>query len=115
MNKDISNIELVAIERKPNVHIPHYVDNHTLSHLMYVNRDKTYLLFDDDVIGLLAALEPQQIKRIIQTIANNFLFHFDDEYKEKLDPVCTKILEMIIRRRQEGRYIDDRLETEINF
>lgn len=115
MNKDISNIELVAIERKPNVHIPHYVDNHTLSHLMYVNRDKTYLLFDNDIIGLLAALEPIQIKRIIQVIDNNLCFHFNDEYEEKLDSISTKILDMIIQRRQEGRFIDDRVDGEINF
>lgn len=110
-----TKIEVAVIERKPNDDLPRYIDNDECSHLVRVNPNKSYLLFDDDVIGLLAALEPQQIKRIIQTIDNNFLFHFADDYKEKLDPICTKILEMIIRRRQEGRYIDDRVETEFNF
>ena len=110
-----TKIEVAVIERKPNDNLPRYIDNDEYSHFVRVNPNKSYLLFDDDVIGLLAALEPQQIKRIIQTIDNNFLFHFDDDYKEKLDPICTKILEMIIRRRQEGRYIDDRVETEFNF
>lgn len=110
-----TKIEVAIIEHKPNARLPRYIGNDEYSHLMRVNPTKSYLLFDDDVIGLLAALEPQQIKRIIQTIDNNFLFHFDDDYKEKLDPICTKILGMIIRRRQEGRYIDDRVETEFNF
>lgn len=110
-----TKIEVAVIEHKPNADLPRYIGNDEYSHLMRVNPNKSYLLFDDDIIGLLAALEPQQIKRIIQTIDNNFLFHYDDDYKEKLDPICTKILEMIIRRRQEGRYIDDRVETEFNF
>lgn len=110
-----TKIDVAIIEHKPNADLPRYIGNDEYSHLMRVNPNKSYLLFDDDVIGLLAALEPQQIKRIIQTIDNNLLFHYDDDYKEKLDPICTKILEMIIRRRQEGRYIDDRVETEFNF
>ena len=110
-----TKIDVAIIEHKPNADLPRYIGNDEYSHLMRVYPNKSYLLFDDDVIGLLAALEPQQIKRIIQTIDNNLLFHYDDDYKEKLDPICTKILEMIIRRRQEGRYIDDRVETEFNF
>ena len=43
-----TKIEVAVIERKPNDDLPRYIDNDECSHLVRVNPNKSYLLFDDD-------------------------------------------------------------------
>lgn len=115
MNKDISNIELVAIERKTNYNMPHYIDTEEMSHLMLINPSKTYMLLDDEIVGLLASLTEKQLMQVFKVLHQTRLTDVGDFTKANVDPTSMRLLEMLDARKQFGRYEIDYVGETIEY
>lgn len=109
------NIELVAIERKPNYNMPHYIDTEEMSRLMLINPSKTYMLLDDDIVGLLASMTGKQLMQVFKVLHETNLTDDGDFMKANVDPISMRLLEMLDARKQFGRYIIDYVVNDVTF
>ena len=104
MEMSTKNIELVAIERKPNFNMPHYIDTEEMSHLMLINPSKTYMLLDSEIVGLLASLTEKQLMQVFKVLHKTDLTDIGNFMKANVDPIAMRLLEMLDARKQFGRY-----------
>lgn len=115
MEMSIKNIKLMAIERKPNYNMPHYIDTEEMSHLMLINPSKTYMLLDSEIVGLLASLTEKQLMQVFKVLHKTDLTDIEDFMKANVDPIVMRLLEMLDARKQFGRYIIDYVEDSITY
>lgn len=115
MEKSIKNIELVAIERKSNYNMPHYIDTEEMSHLMLINHSKTYMLLDDEIVGLLASLTEKQLMQVFKVLHKTHLTDVGDFDKANVEPIAMRLLEMLDARKQFGRYEIDCVGETITY
>lgn len=110
-----TKIEVAIIEHKPNGRLPRYIGNEEYSHLMRVNGDKTYVLLDSEIVGLLASLTEKQLMQVFKVLHKTHLTDVGDFMKANVDPISMRLLEMLVARKQFGRYIIDYEEDGINY
>lgn len=115
MKMSTKNIELVAIERKPNYNMPHYIDTEEMSHLMLINPSKTYMLLDDEIVGLLASLTEKQLMQVFKVLHQTRLTDVGDFDKANVEPIAMRLLEMLDARKQFGRYEIDYVGDSITY
>lgn len=115
MEMSTKNIELVAIERKPNYNMPHYIDTEEMSHLMLINPSKTYMLLDDEIVGLLASLTEKQLMQVFKVLHKTHLTDVGDFDKANVEPIAMRLLEMLDARKQFGRYVIDCVEDIVEY
>lgn len=110
-----TKIEVAIIEHKPNGRLPRYIGNEEHSHLMRVNGDKTYMLLDSEIVGLLASLTEKQLMQVFKVLHKTDLTDIGDFMKANVDPIAMRLLEMLDARKQFGRYIIDYVEDIIEY
>lgn len=110
-----TKIEVVVIERKPNDDLPRYIGNGEYSHLMQVNPNKTYMLLDSEIVGLLASLTEKQLMQVFKVLHKTDLTDIGDFMKANVDPIVMRLLEMLDARKQFGRYIIDYVKDNVTF
>lgn len=110
-----TKIEVAVIEHKPNANLPRYIGKDEYSHIMQVNPNKTYMLLDSEIVGLLASLTEKQLMQVFKVLHETYLTDFGDFSKANVDPIAMRLLEMFDARKQFGRYIIDYVEDEITY
>lgn len=108
-------IDVVIIEHKPNTNLPRYIGNGEYSHLMQVNPQKTYMLLDSEIVGLLASLTEKQLMQVFKVLHKTDLTDEGNFMKANVDPISMRLLEMLDARKQFGRYIVDYAEDSITY
>lgn len=110
-----TKIEVAIIEHKPNDNLPRYIGNGEYSHIMQVNPNKTYMLLDSEIVGLLASLTEKQLMQVFKVLHKTDLTDIGDFMKANVDPIAMRLLEMLDARKQFGRYIVDYVENDISY
>lgn len=110
-----TKIEVAIIEHKPNNRLPRYIGNDEYSHLMQVNPDKTYMLLDSEIVGLLASLTEKQLMQVFKVLHKTDLTDNGDFTKANVDPIAMRLLEILDARKQFGRYIVDYVKNDISY
>lgn len=110
-----TKIKVAIIEHKTNDRLPRYIGNVEHSHLMQVNPDKTYMLLDFEIVGLLASLTEKQLMQVFKVLHKTRLTDDGDFTKANVDPIAMRLLEMLDARKQFGRYIVDYVEDSITY
>lgn len=82
---------------------------------MQVNPDKTYMLLDFEIVGLLASLTEKQLMQVFKVLHKTRLTDDGDFTKANVDPIAMRLLEMLDARKQFGRYIVDYVEDSITY
>lgn len=100
-----TKIKIAIIEHKPNGRLPQYNENEKYSHLMRVNPNKTYMLLDSEIVGLLASLTEKQLMQVFKVLHKIHLTDDGDFMKANVDPISMCLLKMLNARKQFGRYI----------
>lgn len=110
-----TKIGVAIIEHKPNTNLPQYIGNVDYSHLMQVNPNKTYMLLDTEIVGLLASLTEKQLMQVFKVLHKTKLTDDGDFMKANVDPISMRLLEMLDARKQFGRYVIDYVENDISY
>lgn len=110
-----TKIDVAIIEHKPNANLPRYIGKDEYSHLMQVNPDKTYMLLDSDIVGLLASMTGKQLMQVFKVLHETNLTDDGDFMKANVDPISMRLLEMLDARKQFGRYIIDYVVNDVTF
>lgn len=103
------------IEHKSNTNFLQYIGDVEYSHLMQVNPNKTYMLLDAEIVGLLASLTEKHLMQVFKVLHKTNLTDDGDFMKANVDPISMRLLEMLDARKQSGRYIIDYVEDTITY
>lgn len=101
-----TKIKVAIIEHKSNGRLPQYNETR-ITRIVRVNPNKTYILLDSEIVGLLASLTEKQLMQVFKVLHKTHLTDDGDFRKSNVDPISMRLLEMLDARKQFGRYIID--------
>lgn len=99
-----TKIKVAIIEHKSNGRLPQYNETRN-TRIVRVNPNKTYMLLDSEIVGLLASLTEKQLMQVFKVLHKTHLTEIGDFTKANVDPISMRLLEMLDARKQFGRYI----------